>query len=142
MTSEELKTIIEKHGHWLNKDCDGWEHMRADLSYANLKGAILSFANLTGANLSNANLTEAKLSFANLTEANLSFTKLNEADLSYATLISANLSFAKLSSANSPGNSTASISVTMKGTGLSVCVVKLTPPSSSILPWSAIMKQV
>lgn len=100
MTSEELKTIIEEHGHWLNKDCDGWEHMRADLSYANLKGAILSFANLTGANLSHANLTEAKLSFANLIEANLSFTKLNEADLSYANLTEANLSFAKLSSTN------------------------------------------
>jgi hypothetical protein len=25
MTNEEIKEIIEKHQHWLKKDCEGWE---------------------------------------------------------------------------------------------------------------------
>ena len=47
MTQEELDKIIERHRHWLHKDVDGWEEMRA-----NLIGADLSVANLSGANLS------------------------------------------------------------------------------------------
>ena len=48
-TYEELNKVLEKHQHWLNEDCDGWENMNADLSYANLRGADLSYANLRGA---------------------------------------------------------------------------------------------
>ena len=65
-TSEELKTIIENHQHWLKEDCEGWEDMKANLS-----GANLSEANLSGANLSGANLSGADLSGANLRGANL-----------------------------------------------------------------------
>ena len=87
MTQEELDKIIEQHQHWIHKDVDGWEDMRAnldskylsgldlngaDLSEANLSGANLSLANLSGANLSGANLSRANLSRANLSEANLS----------------------------------------------------------------------
>ena len=32
MTQEQLNEIIESHQHYLNKDIDGWENMRADLS--------------------------------------------------------------------------------------------------------------
>lgn len=35
-TEEELKKIIENHQHWLKKDCDGWDDMRANLRGANL----------------------------------------------------------------------------------------------------------
>ena len=49
MTSEELKIILENHKHWLNKDCKGWEDMRAELREANLQGANLRRADLQGA---------------------------------------------------------------------------------------------
>ena len=41
MTQNELNTIIESHQHYLNKDIDGWESMRADLSDKNLSGLYL-----------------------------------------------------------------------------------------------------
>lgn len=41
MEKEKLKTILEKHMHWLNKDCENWETMRADLKCADLRGADL-----------------------------------------------------------------------------------------------------
>ena len=46
MTQEELDKIIEQHQHWLKKDCEGWEGMKADLRGANLGGADLRGANL------------------------------------------------------------------------------------------------
>ena len=55
MIQEELDKIIERHQHWLNEDCDGWEVMRANLVDANLVGANLVGANLGGANLDGAN---------------------------------------------------------------------------------------
>lgn len=61
MKQDELNRIIENHKHWLMKDIDGWEEMRANLSGANLSGATLSGANLYGANLSGAyHLEKAK----------------------------------------------------------------------------------
>lgn len=41
MTKEELKKIIDNHQHWLKRDCDGWETMRADLHGADLRYADL-----------------------------------------------------------------------------------------------------
>ena len=41
MKSKNLEKIIKNHQHWLDKDCDGWEEMKADLRYANLRGAKL-----------------------------------------------------------------------------------------------------
>lgn len=38
LTENELKQLIENHGHWLREDCTGWENMRANLSEANLSG--------------------------------------------------------------------------------------------------------
>lgn len=46
MKFAELNGILEKHKHWLNEDCEGWEIMRADL-----RGADLRDANLRGAYL-------------------------------------------------------------------------------------------
>lgn len=28
MIQEELNKIIENHQHWINEDCEGWEHRR------------------------------------------------------------------------------------------------------------------
>jgi uncharacterized protein YjbI with pentapeptide repeats len=95
-----LKEIIDAHSHWLGKDCDGWEDMRADLRSANLSSANLSYADLRSAdlryaNLSSANLSSANLSYADLRYANLSSANLSSANLSYADLRSANLSYAQ-----------------------------------------------
>lgn len=61
MTQNELNKIIEYHQHYLNKDIDGWEFMRADLSYKNLSGLDLRNAKLYKANLNNADLSSADL---------------------------------------------------------------------------------
>ena len=68
---------------------------RADLSYANLRGAKLGGADLSYADLSSANLDGADLRGANLYRANLYSANLHDADLSGANLYRANLSNAK-----------------------------------------------
>ena len=100
-----LAEILERHKHWWDEDCEGWQYMRAnlyganlyraDLSRANLYGANLSGANLYGANLSRANLYGANLYGANLSRANLYGANLYGADLSGANLYGADLSGAK-----------------------------------------------
>ena len=100
MTQEELNKILENHKHWLEKDCKGWNSMRANLSDANLRGADLSGANLRVANLRGADLSGANLRYANLRYANLRGADLRGADLSGANLSDANLSDANLSGAN------------------------------------------
>lgn len=95
ISTEELKTILENHRHWLAEDCDGWEAMCADLSYADLSGADLSCASLHYADLCNADLSYADLSCADLSRAELCNT-----DLSYANLSGANLSGAIFEGAN------------------------------------------
>ena len=105
MTQEELDKIIERHQHWLNEDCEGWEHMRAKLyneylSCAILYGADLREVNLSGANLYGANLRDANLSRANLYGAYLSVADLSGANLCGAHLLVANLYGANLSEAN------------------------------------------
>ena len=97
LTKTEIKTKLELHMKWLNKEEGG---SRADLSRADLSGANLSGANLSGANLSRADLSGANLSGANLSGANLSWANLSGANLSRADLSGANLSRADLSGAN------------------------------------------
>ena len=93
-TKAELDEVLRNHKHWLLRDCDGWEEMRADLS-----GANLSWADLSRADLSRANLSRADLSWADLSRANLSWADLSGADLSGAYLSGADLSGADLSGA-------------------------------------------
>ena len=105
MTQNELNKIIENHQHYLNKDIDGWESMKADLSDKNLSGLDLRNANLieadlSNASLSNSNLRNANLNNANLREANLYGANLIEADLNNADLIDADLNNACLRYAN------------------------------------------
>ena len=96
MNEIELKEILERHLHWIKKDVNGYENMRADLRGANLIGANLKEADLIradlrGANLRGANLTEADLIGANLAEADLAEADLRGANLIGANLIGANL---------------------------------------------------
>lgn len=86
MTQNELNTIIESHQHYLNKDIDGWESMRADLSDKNLSGLNLKNANLREANFRNANLSNS-----NLGDVDLSETDMYEADLKEANLFGSDL---------------------------------------------------
>ena len=96
MTQNELNKIIEYHQHYLNKDIDGWEFMRADLSYKNLSGLDLRNAKLYKANLNNADLSSADLRKADLREADLRDADLNNADLRDADLNNACLRYANL----------------------------------------------
>jgi hypothetical protein len=99
LTKEELQEIIDKHKHWLNKDCEGWESMKADLSDTVLNGVNLRGVDLYGANLSRAKLCGADLSGADLSWVNLRYSNLRGADLSSADLSSADLRGADLSCA-------------------------------------------
>ena len=103
MTQEELKKALEAHNHYLARDCEGWEEMRADLRNADLRGANLRGADLWRANLSDADLRGADLWRANLSSADLSDADLSGADLSGADLWRADLSGANLSGANLSG---------------------------------------
>lgn len=106
MNREELDKILENHKHWIYKDCEGWEDMRADLSganlyrvdlyHANLSGAILCDTDLRGVNLRGANLYRTNFCEADLCEANLCGADLWEASLSGANLCGANLCGASL----------------------------------------------
>ena len=101
MNIEKLNKVLENHKHWLNKDCEGWESMRANLKRADLRGANLTDANLKRAILRGANLTDAHLTRANLTRAdlggaNLTYANLTGAKLTRAILRGANLTYANL----------------------------------------------
>ena len=100
MTQNELNKIIENHQHYLNKDIDGWESMRADLSDKNLSGLNLKNANLREANFRNTNLSNSNLGDANLNNADLTYADLRKADLKKADLKKADLRDADLSEAN------------------------------------------
>ena len=101
ISQEELNEIIENHQHYLNKDCDGWESMKADLrfmdlSYLDLSHKDLRYADLRYANLSHADLSYADLSYVDLSHSDLSYADLSYVDLSYANLFYADLFYAKL----------------------------------------------
>ena len=99
MTQKKLNKILENHKHWLNKDCDGWENMRADLSGAYLEGADLGGADLTGADLTCACLTGADLRGADLGGADIKGADLGGAYLGGAYLRGADLRGAVLTDA-------------------------------------------
>lgn len=103
MQIDELKIILKNHKHWLNKDCNGWENMKAELYNADLQYADLSYTNLRGANLNNANLRSADLRYANLIDVNLRGANLNDANLRGAILSDADLRYANLNNANLHG---------------------------------------
>ena len=103
MTQNELNKILENHKHWINRDCEDWKSMKADLSGANLSGANLRGADLRYAYLSGADFSGADLSGAYLRYAYLSGADLRGANLSGADLRSAYLRYAYLSGADLRG---------------------------------------
>ena len=110
-----LEEILERHKHWLNRDCENWESMRADLHNADLydanmrgvdiRGADMSYADMSGANMSYANMNGANISYANMSGANMSYANMScadmrDADMSCADMRDANMSYANMSCAN------------------------------------------
>ena len=83
MERNELDKIIEMHRHWLCKDREGWESMRADLQGADLRGADLRGAYLQRAKLQGADLWGADLQGADLQRANLQGADIHEAKGTY-----------------------------------------------------------
>ena len=104
MTNEEIKKILENHKHWVKKDTDGWEKMRADLRGADLRGADLRGADLREVDLWEADLRGADLSGADLRGADLRGADLRGANLRGADLWEADLRGADLSGADLSGN--------------------------------------
>ena len=98
-----LEKILEDHKHWLNRDIDGWGHMRANLNSADLSNVNLMYADLRYANSNNANLKGADLRDADLKYSDLSDADLSSANLRYANLRGANLRGADLRYANLRG---------------------------------------
>ena len=97
---KKIKEIIEKHQHWLRKDCDKCENMRANLYEVDLRGADLREINLRFADLRGANLRGADLRRIDLCGADLRGTNLCGADLRGANLYRANFYRADLHKAN------------------------------------------
>lgn len=103
MDERELDMILENHRHWLCRDRNGWEKMRANLTGEILDNNDLRRANLAGANLMDADLSGSDLRGADLCWANLMYADLRLTDLSNANLSGANLMYASLRGANLSG---------------------------------------
>ena len=86
MNKKEIEKVLKNHAHWVRKDCEGWQKLRANLREADLYGANLCGANLREADLYGANLCGADLRGANLYEADLCEANLCEANLCEADL--------------------------------------------------------
>ena len=93
-----LEEILERHLHWLNRDCENWESMQANLHDADLRNA-----NMYGVYMPNANMSGANMRGANMSYANMRYTDLHGADISYANMCGADMSGANISYANMCG---------------------------------------
>ena len=138
-----LEEILERHLHWLNRDCENWESMQADLHNADLHDANMSYANMRGANMSYANMRGANMSYANmrytdLHDANMSGVNMRGADISYANMCdvdmrgadmigtdlrNANMSYANMRGANICGTNMRSVDRLRKGIKLSEPII-------------------
>jgi len=95
-----LEEILERHKHWLNEDCEGWENMKADLNNIDLSNANLRYVDLRYVTMCNANLSNSRLYCADLFSTDLSCVNLYGVDLNRAVLSHANLSNVNLQNAD------------------------------------------
>ena len=95
-----LEEILERHLHWLNRDCENWESMRADLRSANMIDADLHGANMINADMRGANMRGANLYGANMMGADMRGAKMMGADIRDTNMIDTNMIGADLRGAN------------------------------------------
>ena len=81
-----LEEILERHLHWLNRDCENWESMQADLHNANMSYANLRYADLSGSNMCSVDLSYANLHGVYMTNANMSYANMHCANMSGANM--------------------------------------------------------
>ncbi len=88
-----LKTILENHKHWLHKDVEGWEDMRANLHNVDFTFLPIQLldANFSGAMLTNCDFSHSDLSSANFNNAALTGCCFNYAKLHGTTFKNANI---------------------------------------------------
>ena len=103
-----LEEILENHNHWLRRDVEGWEEMRANLDGADISNTDLRFANLKYASLNDVNFYKSDLKGANLCQTllrhtNLSYADFREATLNDADIFNSNLSYADFGNASLVG---------------------------------------
>lgn len=87
-----LEEILERHLHWLNRDCENWESMRADLHNADLHDANMSYANMRGIDMRGANMKGANMHGADISYVNIRYTNLHDVNMSYANMHDADMS--------------------------------------------------
>ena len=87
-----LEEILERHQHWLNRDCENWESMRADLHNADLHDANMSYANMRGIDMRGANMKGANMHGADISYVNIRYTNLHDVNMSYANMHDADMS--------------------------------------------------
>lgn len=96
-SAEEIKEILHLHQKWLDGEEDG---VKADLSFADLRGVDLSSANLPLAKFRGSDLSSADLHLTNLSSADMRETNLDSADMRSTNLSGADLRSAKFKFAN------------------------------------------
>ena len=87
-----LEEILERHQHWLNRDCENWESMRADLHDADLHDANMSYTNMRGIDMRGANMKGANMHGADISYVNIRYTNLHDVNMSYANMHDADMS--------------------------------------------------
>ena len=98
-----LEEILERHLHWLNRDCENWESMRADLHNADLHDANMSYANMRGADMRGVDMCGADISYANMYGAYMHGANMRNANMLYADMSYANMRGVDMSGANMHG---------------------------------------
>lgn len=86
MTNEEIGREIERHQHWLNRDCEGWRTMRANFSGQDLTGADLSGRDLRGAVFDGADLTSANCTGSDLEGSQFRESVLRDTEFNHSNL--------------------------------------------------------
>ena len=100
-----LEEILERHKHWLNRDCENWESMQADLhsadmSYVDLHSANMRGANMRGANMRGADLRSTDMNYVNMRGADMCGANMMGANMCGANMIDTNMRDADLRNAN------------------------------------------
>ena len=113
-----LEEILERHKHWLNRDCENWESMQADLCYADL-----SYVDLRKANMSYANLRYANLRYANMSYVDICSVDMRCANMMGVDMVGANMMGVDMTGTNTRGVDMSGVDRLRKGIKLSEPII-------------------